>query len=141
MMTALARPEYYGNPAGITDDIDVVRAIFDAFAVRDLEGALDFVAPDCEIHLVGTASRAGRDRPYLGHQGMRQYFADVERVWDELEIHAADFRAVPGSVIVMGHVSGRTGDGQAIRRSAVWTWKVTAGRASHVRVADMGPLP
>ena len=29
------------------------------------------------------------------------------RVWEELEIHATDFRTVPGSVIVMGHVTGR----------------------------------
>jgi ketosteroid isomerase-like protein len=131
------RPDYYGNPAGLTEDIDVVRAIYDAFADRDLETALGFVAADCEIHLVGTAQRIGRATPYRGHDGMRQYFADVELVWDELTIQAEDYRVIPGSVIVMGHVSGRTG-GKAIRRSAVWTWRVREGRAVHVKVADMG---
>ena len=133
----MERPEYYGNPAGLTDDIDVVRAIYDAFAVRDLDAALAFVAPDCVIHLVGTARRVGRDEPYVGHDGMRQYFADVERYWDELAVHAEDFRVIPGSVIVMGHVTG-VADGEEIRRSAVWTWRVRDGRAVHVRVADMG---
>jgi hypothetical protein len=28
-----------------------------------------------------------------------------------------------------------------VRRSAVWTWKVRAGKATHVRVADTGPAP
>jgi ketosteroid isomerase-like protein len=134
------RPEYYGNPAGLTQDIDVVRAIYAAFAARDLDGALQFVSPDCEIHLVGTANAAGRAGPYVGHDGMRQYFADVERVWEDLEIHAEDFRVVPGSVIVMGHVTGRQG-GTPVRRAAVWTWRVRDGRATHVRVADMGELP
>src|SRR3712207_6867262 len=35
----VGRPEYYGNPAGLTQDVDVVRAIYAAFAARDLEGA------------------------------------------------------------------------------------------------------
>ena len=52
-------------------------------------------------------------------------------------IHAEDFRAIPGSVIVMGHVDGRLG-GEPVRRNAIWTWKVAGGKATHVRVADMG---
>ena len=133
----MSRPEYYGNPANLTEDIDVVRAIYAAFAARDLEWALQFVSPDCEIHLEVTGRRAGRSGPYIGHEGMRQYFADVERVWDDLAIHAEDFRVVPGSVVVMGHVDGSRG-GEAFRRAAIWTWRVVGGRAVHVRVADMG---
>jgi ketosteroid isomerase-like protein len=135
----VSRPEYYGNPAGLTEDIDVVRAIYAAFAVRDLEGALDFISPRCEIHLE-TARAVGRTEPYVGQAGMREYFADVERAWQELEIHVADFRVIPGSVIVMGHVTGRTADGP-FRRAAVWTWRVTQGRVVHMRVADMGDAP
>jgi len=60
------RPEYYGNPAGVTEDVDVVRAIYAAFAARDLEAGLAHVAPDCEIVVEGTARRAGRSGPYRG---------------------------------------------------------------------------
>jgi ketosteroid isomerase-like protein len=134
------RPEYYGNPAGLTADIDIVRAIYGAFAVRDIEGALDFVAPECEIHLEGTARAAGRVGPYLGHAGLRQYFADVEAVWADLKIHADDYRVVPGSVVVMGHVEA-TNDQGAIRRAVLWTWRLRDGRAVHVRVSDMGAAP
>jgi ketosteroid isomerase-like protein len=133
----MGRPEYYGNPAGLTEDIDVVKSIYAAFAARDLEGALAFIAPDCEIHLEGTARQIGRTEPYRGHDGMREYFVDVERAWDELAIHASDFRAIPGSVIVMGHVTGRAA-GKPFRTAAVWTWRVRDGKASYFRVADMG---
>ena len=136
----MARPEYYGNPAGLTADIDVVKAIYAAFAVRDIEGALDFVDPACEIHVDGTARAAGRRGPYVGHHGLRQYFDDVEAVWARLEIHATDYRVVPGAVIVMGHVEGH-GEAGAIRRSAIWTWRIAGGRAVHLRVADVGPAP
>jgi ketosteroid isomerase-like protein len=136
----MGRPEYYGNPAGLTEDIDVVKGIYDAFAARDLEGALAFIAPDCEIHLEGTARLVGRTEPYRGHAGMREYFDDVERAWEELTIHATDFRVIPGSVIVMGHVTGRIA-GDPVRRAAVWTWRVRDGRAVYFRVADMGTPP
>src|SRR4051794_37657804 len=98
------------------------------------------LSDDCELHLEGTARLAGRSEPYRGHEGMREYLTDVERLWEELELHADDFRAVPGSVIVMGHVTGRR-QGLAVRRSSVWTWRVKAGRARSVKAADLGDRP
>ncbi len=134
----IERPDYYGNPAGVTSDIDVVRGIYAAFAARDIEAATKLLAPDCELHLRGTQNLIGRDEPYRGHAGMREYYADVERTWEELTLFANDFRAIPGAVVVMGHVEGRL-NGEPIRRGAVWTWKVEAGKATEVRVADLGP--
>jgi ketosteroid isomerase-like protein len=134
------RPEYYGNPAGVTQDVDVVRAVYAAFAERDLEAGLAHVAEDCELVLEGTARVAGRTGPYRGHQGLREYFADVERAWDELTLHAEDFRALPGSVVVMGHVEGRRGE-ERIRRNVLWTWRLRDGLAVAVRVSDLGPAP
>jgi ketosteroid isomerase-like protein len=134
------RPEYYGNPAGLTEDVDVVRAIYAAFAARDLERALAYIAEDCEIVVEATAAIAGRTGPYRGRRGAREYFADVEELWDDLMLEAYDFRVLPGSVIVMGHVSG-VRDGQTIRRNAMWTWRLRDGRATSVRVADLGDAP
>jgi ketosteroid isomerase-like protein len=132
------RPGYYGNPAGLTEDVEIVRAIYAAFAARDLDAALELVSPDCEIHLEGTARIAGRTEPYRGHAGMREYFADVGRLWDELSLRADDYRVVPGSVVVMGSVNGRR-EGTEITRIAVWTWRLRDGLATFVRVSDMGP--
>jgi ketosteroid isomerase-like protein len=134
----VSRPDYYGNPAGVTSDIDVVRAIYAAFAARDLDRAIELLSPDCELHLRGTQDLIGREEPYRGHVGMREYYDDVERTWEELTLFANDFRAIPGAVVVMGHVEGRL-DGQPVRRGAVWTWKLHAGKATEVRVADLGP--
>ena len=133
----MARPEYYGNPAGLTTDVAVVRRGYAAFAARDIDGLIAVAAPDCELHLDGTARTVARAGPYHGHEGVREYFADVARVWDELTLHADDIRAVPGSVIVMGHVEGRRGD-VLVRRAVLWTWKLRDGLATSIRVADMG---
>jgi ketosteroid isomerase-like protein len=133
------RPDYYGNPAGLTDDLSVVHEVYAAFSARDLDRALQSFHPHCEVRLEGTGRATGRTAPYHGHAGLREYFADVERVWDELELHAEDFRVVPGSVIVMGSVSGRRGEAE-ISRAVVWTWRLRAERIVALRVADMGEL-
>ncbi len=133
----MARPDYYGNPAGLVDEIEVVRGLYDAFERRDLDAMLAAFSDDAELHFEGTARLAGRSQPYRGHQGLREYLVDVDRLWEELVLHATDYRAVPGSVIVMGHITGRR-QGLDVRRASVWTWKVKDGRATSVKAADLG---
>ena len=135
----MARPDYYGNPAGLVDEIEVVRGLYDAFERRDLDAMLDGISDDAELFFEGTARLAGRTEPYRGHDGLRDYLADVERVWEELVLHASDYRAVPGSVIVLGHVSAVRG-GEPMQRAIVWTWRLRGGLATSVRVSDMGEL-
>ena len=135
----MARPDYYGNPAGLVDEIEVVRGLYEAFERRDLDAMLAAFSDDAELHFEGTARLAGRSQPYRGHQGLREYLVDVERLWDELVLHATDYRAVPGSVIVMGYITGRR-QGLDVRRSSVWTRKVSGGRATSVKAADLGDL-
>jgi ketosteroid isomerase-like protein len=135
----MSRPDYYGNPAGLTEDAETVRAIYDAFARRDIGAMLLHIAPDCELYLRGTAEVAGRSEPYVGHEGVREYFADVEAIWDELLLFADDFRVLPGVVIVLGHVLARRSDSSA-RRFVMWTWRLSGGKATSVRVADAGEL-
>ena len=135
----MARPDYYGNPAGLREEIEIVKAVYEAFAARDRERMAELLTEDCELFLEGTARLAGRAGPYRGYPGVAEYFEDVERLWEELELHADDFRAVPGSVIVMGHITGRR-QGLDVRRSSVWTWRVKDGLATSVKVADLGDL-
>jgi ketosteroid isomerase-like protein len=128
----------YGTPGSAAGQIAVVRAIYDAFARRDLEAALLLMAPDIEMALQATSRLAERDGPYVGHDGVRQYFEDATRIWRELTLHADDIRATAGSVIVFGHVTGVVG-ADALRRQVLWTWKLRDGLATSIRVSDLGP--
>jgi ketosteroid isomerase-like protein len=114
-----------------------VRAIYAAFARRDLEGALAHVADDLSFEPSGTARLTGRSEPYRGPAGLREYFADAGRVWDELTLHADDIRAARGSVVVFGRAEGRV-DGEPVRRRVVWTWRLRDGKAVWMRANDVG---
>src|SRR5918998_998699 len=96
----------YGAPAGARGEAEVVRAIYDAFTRRDLDAMLDRVADDFELLPNGTAKLVGRASPYVGRAGVREYFEDASRAWARFEVHADDVRAVAGSVVVFGRVSG-----------------------------------
>ena len=127
----------YGNLGGVSDDVEVVRAIYDAFARRDLAAMTALVSADVVMHLQGTRRLAGRDDPYVGYAGVREYFDDVDSIWEHLELHADDVRAVTGSVVVFGHIRGRV-EGADMRRRVVWTWQLRDGKAVSVRADDLG---
>ncbi len=127
----------YGNPAARGDEAETVRAIYDAFARRDVDAALEHVDPDVELMPSGTAARLDRREPYRGHDGVREYFADAARVWEELTLHADDIRGAAGGVVVFGHVAGIAG-GEPVSRRVIWTWQVRDGKAVSLRVNDLG---
>ncbi|MGZ6694798.1 MAG: nuclear transport factor 2 family protein [Solirubrobacteraceae bacterium] len=128
----------YGNPGNVGAEVEVVRAIYAAFARRDLSTMQELVHEDVVLHLSATGRMSGRTGPYIGVEGVREYLADVDRVWEQLTLHADDVRAVACSVVVFGHVDGRT-DGRRVDRRVVWTWQVRDGRALSVRADDLGP--
>jgi ketosteroid isomerase-like protein len=106
--------------------IATVGRVMDAFNRRDVEAALAFATPDCELRPVGTGGLTGRER-YQGHDGIREYFDDVARVWpDGLEVEPVDYRAVSGSVVVFGRVRGIAG-GDPLRDEVVWVWRLRDG--------------
>ena len=136
-MTDAGTTDGYGNPTARRLELDVVRAVYDAFARRDVEAALAYIAPDAEFHLAGTAERVERTEPYRGHDGVRQYFADASRVWHDLRITADDVRVVADAVVAFGHVEA-TVDGRPMRIAAMWTWQLRDGLAVSVRVHPLG---
>jgi ketosteroid isomerase-like protein len=103
-----------------------VKAVYGAFARGDVEAALAYVAADVEMRPEGTSRVTGRP-VYRGHDGIRDYFADVARVWpDGLELVPVDYRAVAGSVVVFGQVRAVTEAGP-IDVEVVWVWKLRDG--------------
>ena len=135
-----AEPQHvYGRGAGAGEAIEVVRSIYAAFARRDVDGALVHTAPAVELWPHGTASIVGHRGPYRGHDGVREYFADAARAWDDLSIAAEDFRATGGGVIVFGSISG-VSEGRPVRRRVVWVWRVADGLATSMRVTDIGDI-
>jgi uncharacterized protein len=113
-------------------DIEVVREVFEAFAVRDIEGVIALADPDVVFTAV-TGGVLGRAEPYRGHEGLREYFRDVAEVWDELVLKPREFRQVGDSVLVTGRVSARS-PARVVSGSTGWVWRVRDGRVVYGHV-------
>ena len=112
-------------------DLDVVKAVFAAFAERDLERVLELAAPEIEFIAV-TSDYAGRTGPYRGHDGIREYFRDMAEVWDELRLTPTDYRIVGEQVLVTGRVSARS-PARVVSGSTGWLWRVRSGKVIRAR--------
>jgi ketosteroid isomerase-like protein len=115
-------------------DIDIVRALFDAFARRDITRVEELISEDMEFHAV-TAEMAGREGPYRGHAGMELYFADVDETWEEINLTPTDFEEVGDLILVTGRVWAR-GSGRVVDSSTGWLFEVRDGKLVWARVFE-----
>ena len=115
-------------------DVEIVRAVFDAFARRDVASVESLISEDMEFHAV-TAEVAGRDGPYRGHAGMDLYFADVDEIWEEINLTPLDFEEVGDAILVTGRVWAR-GSGRVIDSSTGWIFEVREGRIARARAFE-----
>jgi ketosteroid isomerase-like protein len=113
-------------------DIDVVKEVYAAFAARDLERVEAVLDPDV-VFVAVTGGLIGRTEPYRGHEGMREYFTDVARIWDELVLTPREFEEVGDAILVTGRVSARS-PSRMISGSTGWVWRVRDGLVVYVRV-------
>ena len=118
---------------------EIVRRLFDAFARRDIDAALALSAPDVELWPQGTAEQLGRDAAYRGHEGVREYFADVARAWESLAVEPGDLRVAAGGVVAFGTARGRTLTGVEVVTPVIWVFQLRDGLVVSGRITSTAP--
>jgi ketosteroid isomerase-like protein len=110
------------------ENVKIVRSVIDAFNRRDLAEFLTFMAPAVEFFAPRTASAVGRVTSYSGHEGLRQYFADVETTWGPtLQLHPQEFHPEEDHVVAVGTVTGER-NGEHLDTEAAWALKLRDGK-------------
>lgn len=115
-----------------SNDIVAVKRVFDAFARRDLDSALTLIHAHVRLWVV-TAAVTRQGGPYVGHDGIREYFRDVDSIWQALELFPHEFEQQRDAVVVTGEVRARGSAGE-LREPAVWTWQLRDGLVIDCRV-------
>jgi ketosteroid isomerase-like protein len=106
--------------------IALVRRVFEAFSRRDVDAVVALCHADVELH-VPTAERASHTGAYAGHEGIRRYFEDVGRVWEELRVVPQEFSELEDGVFAIGRVYARAEDGLVVDSPAYWLWRISDG--------------
>ena len=114
------------------EDIDTIRGGLEALNRRDVEAMLAALHADVELVPV----RAVLDGSvYRGHEGLRQWLADMGEDWDEFRIDSHEVRALEdGRILVLGrfHARGRT-SGVTLDQPAAWVCEMAAGKVARMR--------
>jgi ketosteroid isomerase-like protein len=83
-----------------------------------------------------TARMVGGGDPYRGHDGMRAYLSDVDRVWQELRLSPDAFHeGADGVVVVTGRVYA-WGAGRVIDSPAGWLFRLRGESIVYGRVFE-----
>ncbi len=109
-------------------DMALVERLFDAFNRRDLEEIAGVCDEEMEFFPVGTAEAIGREAPYVGSEGLREYLTDVAGAWDELQITPSELERRGERLLVWGRVYARSRELGIRDMPVAWIWEVREKR-------------
>jgi ketosteroid isomerase-like protein len=98
----------------------------DAITSGDRDAALEVCHPEIEFDsMLGISGRT-----YRGHDGIREYFADIESAWDQWRVEVE--RAVEGpdgrvAIVMTMHARGQ-GSGLTLAERTAHIWTLRDGR-------------
>jgi ketosteroid isomerase-like protein len=105
----------------------LIGRLFNAFNQRDGETIVALCAEQMEFVAV-TGEEAGRAAPYNGRDGLREYLADVESLWEELLITPSRVERRGEYLLVVGRVYVRSRELGIRDMPVAWIWKLRDGR-------------
>jgi ketosteroid isomerase-like protein len=100
--------------------------LFHAFNQRDAVAIVALCAPEMEF-LTVTGAEAGHEAPYRGPDGLREYLADVERVWEALLITLGAVERRGSRLLAFGRVYVRSRELGIRDMPVAWIWDVEDG--------------
>jgi ketosteroid isomerase-like protein len=102
---------------------ELIGRLYHAFNQRDAEGIVALCSEDMEFVAV-TGEEIGRQAPYRGMEGLREYLRDVERVWEELLITPSRVEQEGERLLVVGRVYVRSRALGIRDLPAAWIWRL-----------------
>lgn len=122
----------------VTDDVALVRTAFERFNARDADGLAELMDPGGELFPYAIDER--RHDGYQGHEGLRAYMADVDRLFEAFQVEIDEYRDVgDGVVMSSGRLVGTTRDGIAVETAVAWLWTCRDGKVVRMQAHPVPP--
>jgi ketosteroid isomerase-like protein len=112
----------------MADCLELVERLYDAFNRRDPDGIVAVCDEEMEFFPYETAGAVGREAPYVGREGLREYLTDVARVWEELLVTPSAIEQSGEQLLVRGRVYVRSRELGIRDMPASWIWGLRDGR-------------
>ena len=113
----------------MSDDIDLLRRLTDAFNRRDLDTLREFYAPDLTAHAGELSLQAGR----AGRPVVLAEFASLFATFERMEVIAEDYIKRGGAIVVPSRWCGTvSGSDSVIEQRVVAVYRVRDGLVSAI---------
>lgn len=104
--------------------VAMIEGLYDAFNRRDPDAIEEICDEGMEFYPVVTAEAIGRDAPYVGPAGLRDYMDDAAKVWEELLVTPSQIEQRGERLLVRGRVYARSRDLGIRDMPVAWIWQV-----------------
>jgi len=121
------------------ENVNAIRAAYEAFAQRDIPAVLNVLDPQIHWHVPDIYPAGGT---FHGREGVQQFFQGLGEQWEELNVDPTTFLAPGDHVVAIGIHRGRlTKNGIAVEVPFAHVWRVQGGKAVQFReYSDPGEL-
>jgi ketosteroid isomerase-like protein len=111
---------------------ELVRRAYAAFANRDWEEMAELAAPDFEMDLT---DRVLNPATYHGADGMQQFFAEVDELWESMDMQVERLVERDDEVLalLMVNITGRS-SGLTLEDRIAQRWTARDGKLVRMRV-------
>jgi ketosteroid isomerase-like protein len=116
-----------------SDNVELLRAMLDAYNERGVEAMLPYIDPEFEVTV--PPSLSVEPDTYRGHEGMRHYFESFADVMDEVRFDAEAFVDAGDRVVATTHLFARAREtGLEVEQLVFQVWTMRGGRAFKAEV-------
>ena len=107
------------------EHVELFKKGIESYNRRDLEAMLEVWHPEAIWHPV-TAQAEGDDA-YHGHEGLRQWWANMDATFEEMEASVEDVRDLDDTVLGLGHLRARFRSGVTLDMEFGWLTRYRDG--------------
>jgi len=128
---ALARSPADNGAVLVSDgsvEHELIERLYEGFNRRDEACIVELCDEQMEFFPVVTAAADGREAPYSGRAGLRDYLADVAGLWEELRIALDRVEVRGGTALVRGRAYARSRELGISDTPVAWIWEIRDGR-------------
>ena len=116
------------------ENVDIVRRGFEAGNRRDVEALIEVLDREVEWHSALLMSLEGEAAVYRGHEGIREFFRDLDGLFDKLHAEYPEIRDLGDRVVGIGRISMRgKGSGAQTESPLVTVVDLKNGKAIRVQ--------
>jgi ketosteroid isomerase-like protein len=112
-------------------NVEIIRRGLDAYNKGDVEAMLETADPDIEFVPLRSLVVGGS---YRGHEGIRQFFEDLDEEWENRVIRNEDFRERDDSVLLLGEFEARgKASGVEMHSPVAWLFELRDGKVMRMQ--------